>query len=325
MKTVCAVLLACSVTAAQDFESWKAFNAKSYTSSEEEALRKGIFDANVMKINEFNALGAEYSMDVNQFADLTADEFHARYSSGYRESKNLRMQKEYSTPKAPAFGALPTAVDWRKHGAVTPVKNQGNCGSCWAFSTTGSTEGAHKLATQQLVSLSEQELVDCSQAEGNQGCNGGLMDQAFQYIITNGGICSEASYPYLGVDGTCQTTCTKVATISSFTNVTPKNDTAMELAVIQQPISIAIEADQSSFQFYSKGVLTGACGTNLDHGVLAVGFNHTIGGAEYWIVKNSWGNTWGMGGYVLLGRGPKYGPAGQCGIYSVPSYPTGSG
>jgi C1A family cysteine protease len=190
-----------------------------------------------------------------------------------------------------------------------------------AFSTTGSVEGAQFIKNKILKSLSEQQLVDCSGSFGNEGCNGGLYDDAYKYIIQNGGSCAEASYPYTGADGTCKKSCTPVTKISSYHDVTPNSDAALAAAVTQQPTSISIEADQSAFQFYSSGVLTAACGTNIDHAVLAVGFG-TDAGVAYWKVKNSWGASWGMSGYILLARGESYnGGEGQCGLYNSPAYP----
>jgi len=170
--------------------------------------------------------------------------------------------------------------------------------------------------TGKLVSLSEQQLVDCSGDQGNQGCNGGLMDYGFQYIISNDGLATEASYPYTARDGTCDTSgLSFVSPISDFKDIPAGDEDALLAAVAVQPVSVAIEADQEVFQFYTKGVLTAACGTNLDHGVLAVGYG-TDAGVDYWIVKNSWGAAWGESGYIRLERG-----INQCGIANAASYP----
>jgi len=261
------------------------------------------------------------TMAINEFTDLTSNEFAIGRIGGYVPRRLRRSSKSVTPSKV----ALPNSVDWTTQGAVTPVKNQQQCGSCWAFSTTGSVEGAEKIYKGKLVSLSEQMLVDCSGNYGNQGCNGGLMDDAFQYIIHTGGLCSEAAYPYTAQDGTCQSSsCSLVpqSAITAYTDVTSDSDVALATAVAQQPVSVAIEADQASFQSYSSGVMTAGCGTALDHGVLAVGYG-TDGGVDYWKVKTSWGASWGMSGYILLARGASYnGGAGQCGIYSEPSYPT---
>ena len=302
------------------FFQWMQDNSKIYYSSEEVSERKEIYDANVAKIAQHNRENHTWTMAVNKFADLTDTEFKNIYA-GCVMTKSHANLLGLSRGKIDE-SALPTSVDWEAEGAVTPVKNQGQCGSCWAFSTVGSTESAWYLKHGDLVSLSEQQLVDCSGAEGNQGCNGGLMDYGFQYIIDNKGIGSEAAYPYTAADGTCKKV-PSVVSITGFKDVPTNSELGLMTAVAQQPVSVAVEADQNSFQFYSSGVMTKTCGTNLDHGVLLVGYgtdNSTK--VDFWKVKNSWGEDWGMKGYILLGRGSKFGNAGQCGIQMDPSFPT---
>lgn len=305
------------------FWNWVHENSKYYPTMEETHYRQAVWEANVQRIETHNAGGHSWRMGLNKFADLTPAEFGALYvSDGYSAySRSLSLSKR---PFAWRYNAsLPASVDWSAAGAVTPVKNQGQCGSCWAFSTTGSLEGATFIANGTLFSLSEQQLVDCAGSTGNQGCNGGLMDDAFQYIHNNGGITAEANYPYTAADGVCNTVkeAQVVATVASYTDVPTNSDDALMNAIAQQPVSVAVEADQNSFQLYAGGVMTAACGTALDHGVLAVGYG-TTGDQDYYKVKNSWGADWGMAGYILLGRGPSYnGGAGQCGILSAASYP----
>jgi C1A family cysteine protease len=269
------------------------------------------FCKNLQYIKNHNE--SNWSVAINEFADLSFEEFKQRhYGIGYR----LPSKEKFIIDDSLEVD-IPTSADWRTKGAVTPVKNQGMCGSCWAFSTTGSVEGAWVLqGGHSLTSLSEQQLVDCAQAEGNNGCNGGLMDYGFQYIIDNGGICTEASYAYTGSDGTCKKTCSKVATITGFKDIPQGNEQALLNAVgTVGPVSVAIEADQQGFQFYSRGVFDASCGTNLDHGVLVVGYG-TDTGKDYWIVKNSWGSSWGESGYIRMIRGKN-----QCGITLSASYP----
>ena len=222
-------------------------------------------------------------------------------------------------------------VDWRTSGAVTPVKNQGQCGSCWSFSATGALEGAVHKATGLLTSFSEQQLVDCSKtvAYGNMGCNGGLMDNAFYYVMDSG-LCSESDYSYTAKEGTCVASSCKSA-VPSFSSlkcfdVPANNQAALKEAVSISPVSIAIEADKSVFQSYSSGVITGTrCGTSLDHGVLIVGYGEeTVSGksVKYWLVKNSWDSTWGDGGYVKIERSDSTNDEGTCGIAMSASFPS---
>jgi len=218
---------------------------------------------------------------------------------------------------------LPTEIDWSTKGAVTPVKNQGQCGSCWSFSATGSLEGAWQIASGNLVSISEQQLVDCSKPQGDQGCQGGLMDDAFEYMEKNA-MCTEASYPYAAKNGKCKKGLKKCkvgipkGSVVGYKDVATDDENAMMEAVSKGPVSVAIEADQRVFQMYRKGVLTTTCGEQLDHGVLVVGYGE-LDGTKYWKVKNSWGPSWGQEGFILLARDK--GESGECGLLKQPSYP----
>ena len=296
-----------------EFNNFVIQHDKHYT-DEESVLKFEIFKNNMQKIEKHNTDNDDWKMSINKFADLTSEEFKEMYINGYNKPNYGLRRKQI---KLDYFDDLPSEIDWTLKGAVTEVKDQGQCGSCWAFSTTGSVEGAYFLSTGKLVSFSEQQLVDCAGSYGNQGCNGGLMEYGFKYIEDNG-ICAEQEYGYKAVDGKC-VKCTTITKIDSFVDITPNNESALQIAVSLQPISIAIEADQLMFQFYHSGVFTSTCGTNLDHGVLIVGYG-TLNGVDYWKVKNSWGATWGDKGYILLQRNVKS-ASGQCGLAIQPSYP----
>ena len=309
------------------FEQWMAKFEKTYEKVEDFEYRMKVFAENHVKILKHNlSEGKSFTMKMNQFGDLTSEEFAKMYNGLKVDMSKIGVLGAPATSDID-ISDLPEEIDWRKKGAVTAVKNQGQCGSCWSFSTTGSLEGANFLATGKLISLSEQELVSCSSSEGNMACNGGLMDNAFKWIENdNHGIASEDDYPYKSGGGnvpSCQKSQHQnVADIESYTDVDEQDPKALMKAVAQQPVSIAIEADRHAFQFYSKGVIKeGTCGTALDHGVLAVGYG-TEDGTDYWLVKNSWASSWGDEGYVKLERNmSKTGP-GTCGIQLKASYPT---
>jgi len=306
-----------AVVSAVDDAAWENFKqtyGKNYGFSYEEEMRKEIFAQNLEFVNKLNS----EQFGITQFMDLSQTEFQSQYLSGLkapvdRQTGAYLGRHEYNDE------ALPASVDWSTQGAVTPIKNQGQCGSCWAFSTTGSLEGATQIATGNLVSMSEQQFVDCDKAQ-DQGCNGGLMDNAFTYAEANA-ICTEASYPYQGKDGTCKTGCKAALTkgqVSGYKDVASGSENALMSAVAQQPVSIAVDAE-TVWQYYTSGVVTSNCGTTLDHGVLAVGYGTWSDGTDYWKVKNSWGASWGMDGYILLQRGK--GGDGECGLLKQPSYP----
>eukprot|EP00937_MAST-01D_sp_MAST-1D-sp2_P002747 g2747.t1 len=299
------------------FDAWATTFGKSYA-HDERVHRLSVWAANDEKITAHNAGNATYKLGHNQFSDLTGTEWKALIS-------RPMAQRHASGTAVHRYGGEPLAgaMDWTTKGAVTPVKNQAQCGSCWAFSTTGSLEGAYFLKNNKLVSFSEQNLVSCDTVD--HGCNGGLMDNAFGWEKANGGLCKESDYPYTSAKGTvapCAKNCTAVAGSAASGHVdVDQSDDALASALATGPVSVAIEADQQSFQLYASGVITGLCGTNLDHGVLAVGYGTTAGGTAYFKVKNSWDTTWGMDGYVLLERNnPQDG--GQCGIHKSASYPT---
>jgi len=295
----------------------------------ETVLQKWI--SNHKFIQFVNSQNLTYTLGHNQFSGMDSAEFSSWVKRGVPipiESSFMEQQLRgsYFSLTSESF---PDSVDWVAKGAVTPVKDQGQCGSCWSFSTTGALEGAYYNKYGKLVSFSEQQLVDCdnlSHGGKDHGCNGGLMDNAFSWIMKNGGLCTESAYPYVSgttkTSGTCQTSCSNVdgSRATGFVDVSPNSDVAMMNAIALQPVSVAIEADQREFQLYKSGVFTSACGTNLDHGVLVVGYG-TEAGQDYYKIKNSWSSSWGEGGYIRIGRGSQYNSGkGQCGVLMQASY-----
>lgn len=317
------IVLACLIAAAAAFHlesewtQWKAKHGKSY-GAEYEHIRRAIFNKNLRRIHQhnlkFKAGRVSYKLAANKFADLSPEEFDAHHKglkAAARIESGLPFTYDASKPRA-------AEVDWRTKGVVTPVKDQADCGSCWAFSTTGGLEGQMAIKTGKLVSLAEQDLVDCDTYD--MGCEGGLMDNAFTFIKQNGGIDTESSYPYTAEDGTCvQNKSNFAATDKGYVDIKAGSEADLQAAVHDiGPISIGFDAEEN-FQLYDGGVFTDdECETNSpDHGILVVGYGTTSDNQEYWIVKNSWGADWGEKGYIRVARN-----AGNvCGIASNASYP----
>jgi len=317
-----------TVAVADEWEDFMTQFGKNYV-GEELQQRKAVFHENLDFINAENAKGHSYTLGLGPFTDMTPEEFKATHF-GFNKPSNVFGD-------APSLGfhtkaddeVLADRVDWREKGAVTPIKNQGQCGSCWAFSAIGTLEGANQLATGNLVSLSEQQLVNCAHGQAGKpclGCMGGNMDMGLKYATDNQ-ICTEDSWKYSGWLGMLQgckkaTSCTAGIPKGGVTGYKEVNHNSMEdlmSAVQTVPVSIGIEADQASFQHYTGGVVDQACGSKVDHGVLAIGYGTDPAHGDYWLVKNSWGATWGEKGTVRVKRGA--GGAGMCGILSQPCYP----
>ncbi|XP_054909511.1 cathepsin L.1 [Poeciliopsis prolifica] len=308
-----------------EFHAWKLEFGRTYRSPSEEAQRKEIWIKNRKLVLVHNIMADQgiksYRLGMTYFADMENEEYRRVISKGCLGSFNTSLPRRGSTFLS-LFNAndLPMSVDWRNKGYVTDVKDQKECGSCWAFSATGSLEGQTFRKTGKLVSLSEQQLVDCSGDYGNHGCGGGLMDNAFTYIKANGGIDTEDSYPYEAENGQCRYNPQNVgATCTGYVDVSEGNEDALKEAVATiGPVSVGIDASHLSFQLYSSGVYDEpqCSSTDLDHGVLAVGYD-TDNGLDYWLIKNSWGLGWGDNGYIKMSRNKH----NQCGIASAASYP----
>jgi len=307
------------------WHTWKQINSKIYSEAEE-IHRFGIFVENYLNIIKKNAENNGVKFALNKFADLTKQEWKSQNIRGLllteQDKEELRVRQELASSLSVDYSVLsvPDSVDWREKGGVTPVKDQGSCGSCWSFSSTGALEGLNFVKTGKLVPFSEQQLVDCDKVD--QGCNGGLMTNAFAYTAKKG-IETEEDYPYKAVGQRCKFNAKKAQKVNkSFKNVAANNADALKAALVVQPVAVAIEADEQAFQFYNSGVIKAGCGAQLDHGVLAVGYTK-INGEEAFIVKNSWNSNWGDNGYVHISTDKSANNgAGVCGILAMATVPT---
>jgi len=304
------------------FNDFKNKYGKEYNSFDEFNYRFLIFKNNLRDIIKHNLESIHnFKMKINSFTDLSQYEFHNTYVLGIINDTEtiLGTCKTFNYTNKP----VPDELDWRLFNAVTPVKNQGQCGSCWSFSATGAIEGAYAIQNQILISFSEEQLVDCSRLYGNSGCNGGLMDSAFKYAMVNG-LCSEDEYPYTSSSG--KTTykclnCEPIVKVRGCYDVSPNNQLALKEAVSIGPVSVAIDADTRYFQSYSSGILDlSDCNTDLDHGVLIVGYG-VENDTKYWLLKNSWGDSWGEKGYFRILRTDSPNDSGICGVAIQPSFP----
>jgi C1A family cysteine protease len=286
-----------------EFTSWVGQHSKAYT-ADQFFFRFSVFRKTLDTIREHNSKGLSWEMGLNQFSDMTSDEF-SRFVGQFPPSTPSNAEAFRPSPNFVA----PASVDWIAAGAVTPVKDQGQCGSCWAFSTIGAVEGWNFIKNQKLQSYSEQQLVDCSK-DVCYGCQGGWPYKATEYIQRSG-VCLESDYPYTARDGTCKDSqCTPAVAPGALTGyLNVSDEKAMLEALVLGPVSVLVEADRSAFQNYRSGILdTTACGTQIDHAILATGYG-TDNGVNYWKIKNSWGTSWGDRGYIRFVRDKN-----QCGI-----------
>ena len=274
----------------------------------------------INKLNKNSVNGVIFGR--NSFINHTQSEFSELYKGLMKVSQEYETNCATFVLRPQDYTSPPESWDWRKYGAVTSVKNQGKCGSCWSFSAVGALEGAWAISTGQLLNFSEQQLMDCSRRYGNMACNGGLMDKAFEYAIDNG-MCKLEDVPYNTQTGFCTKTvknCAKVATFNHCFSIPANNERLLREAVFRFPVAVSIEADTKTFQFYKSGILDSSnCGTEIDHGALVVGYGKEDGN-NYWIVKNSWGSDWGENGYIRIGRNDSEYSEGVCGIAKDASF-----
>ncbi|CAG9822441.1 unnamed protein product [Phaedon cochleariae] len=311
-----------------EWNDFKTRYNKVYPSAVEEQLRREIFFENIAKIQRVNQEYAEkkrsFTQQINPYADMLLHEFVADLNGFNRSLKTQQRVIPQATAFIPSANVVyPTAVDWRDVGAVSDVKSQGKCAACWAFAAAGALEGHHFRKTGRLVDISAQNLIDCTEPYGNSGCSGGLMDPAFEYVRQNNGVDSEPSYPFEERNAECRFRRENVvATCTGFVDLGVGDERGIEMAVATLgPVTAAIDAGRDTFQFYGGGVYNDPdCGNRpeqMNHAVLIVGYGQEPDGQKFWMVKNSYGPEWGLGGYIKIAKDN----GNQCGIAIQASYP----
>jgi cathepsin L len=312
----------------KEFKAFKQRYSKSYESPEDEKAHFEAFMANFDVVEAHRSKNASYSLEINAFSDLTPEEF-ARTHKSYQPLNLSEDEMAVLGVHEYSGNSLPASVDWRSAGAASHIKNQARCGGCWAFSANAAVEGAWYLATNktQSLSLSEEQLIDCT-PESN-GCDGGNPYYAWKYMKTHG-VCTQGSYPFTAAGGkanACQTDCTEAIPkggIKGSTRVVAGSSQALMEAVSKQPVAVAINAENPAFSQYSNGVWSN-CGTQLDHSVLLVGYGMQ-GSTPYWLIQNSWGTSWGQGGFgKILRQTGTARTVGTCGILQEPQFPVVDG
>ncbi|XP_062378388.1 procathepsin L-like [Sardina pilchardus] len=327
MAAASLAVVSCASLSLEDleFHAWKLKFGKVYRTPEEEARRKDIWLSTRRRVLTHNILADQgiktYRTGINHFSDMDDEEYRGLLGDLALSNVTASPPEQGDMSLRPQQGAeLPAAVDWRKSGCVTGVKDQGSCGSCWAFSVTGALESHTCIYKGGLPSLSEQQLVDCSRSYGNEGCNGGYKHKAFQYVSDNGGIDTEASYPYEGQDSYCRFTKSGIGAYCRGYNKLPYGDegTLQTYLANVGPVSVSVDAGHKSFRQYSSGVYyeSDCSSSKTNHAMLAVGYG-TEDGQDYWLVKNSWGVRWGEQGYIKMARNR----GNQCAIACFPVYP----
>ncbi|XP_021728546.1 zingipain-2-like [Chenopodium quinoa] len=308
-----------SLSLKERHERWMTQYGRVYKDEIEKEKRFNIFKTNVEYIDNFNANASNklYTLGTNAFTDLTTEELIATHTGIKKQfiSESMSTRTTQFRHENLTDDDILPSIDWREHGAVMGVKDQGLCGSCWAFSAVAAVEGLNKIKTGQLISLSEQELLDCVK---DYGCGGGEMTKSFTFIQQNKGISTEAEYPYQDTQSQCQarTLGSNAVTIDGFQRV-PNDESALMKAVSQQPVAVCIDIHGIDFRHYSNSIYNGDCGRdNINHAVTVVGYGTDTNGTDYWVLKNSWGESWGENGYMRIIRGQN-----KCGITSYASYP----